>query len=246
MVRSWQERRLARVCLTGDAVCRDGSLDADLIGFIMGAGLNGGADAMQPDVAEKARKGAAQAFFGGLGFFRVRWWPSDGSSVSVSATLVPCRWYTEGGRHSSFRASIRDIEMRLLALLSVLCLASRCADCRAVDVDSGESENSVGRHRRKFTVEELLNGKFPHGISDDVDVDICKAGVLLAHNQKMYLVRIKILPPTISAIYDLGSKSTKVIGIQNRQGGRRCHGHVVEKDRVGIEKDGMAPAVKNY
>ncbi|OAD52302.1 Peptidyl-prolyl cis-trans isomerase CWC27 like protein [Eufriesea mexicana] len=51
---------------------------------------------------------------------------------------------------------------------------------------------------------------------------------------------------SISAIYDLGSKSTKVIGIQNRQGGRRCPGHVVEKDRVGIEKGGMAPAVKNY
>ncbi|XP_050485193.1 bone morphogenetic protein 1-like [Bombus huntii] len=69
--------------------------------------------------------------------------------------------------------------MRLLPLLSILCLASRCADCRAVDADPGENENTVGRHRHKFTVEELLNTKFPRGISDDVDVDICKAGGFL-------------------------------------------------------------------
>ena len=76
----------------------------------------------------------------------------------------------------SFGPDIDDIEMRLLPLLSILCLASRCADCRAVDADPGENENTVGRHRHKFTVEELLNTKFPRGISDDVDVDICKAG----------------------------------------------------------------------
>ncbi|XP_031835041.1 tolloid-like protein 1 tolkin [Nomia melanderi] len=67
--------------------------------------------------------------------------------------------------------------MRLLQVITVLCLASRHADCRAVDADS--AEESVGRHRRKFTVEELLTTSFPHGISDDLDVDICKAGGFL-------------------------------------------------------------------
>lgn len=76
----------------------------------------------------------------------------------------------------SFEPDIDDIEMRLLPLFSILCLASRCADCRSVDADPTENENSVGKHRRKFTVDELLNTKFPHGISDDVDVDVCKAG----------------------------------------------------------------------
>lgn len=28
-------------------------------------------------------------------WFRARWWPNDGSSVSVSATLVPCRFARE-------------------------------------------------------------------------------------------------------------------------------------------------------
>lgn len=66
-----------------------------------------------------------------------------------------------------------DIEMRLLPLISIMCLARRCADCRAVD---SNAENSFGRQGRKFSVDELLNTRFPHGISDDVDVDVCKAG----------------------------------------------------------------------
>lgn len=71
--------------------------------------------------------------------------------------------------------AIGDTEMRLLQVITVLCLASRHADCRAVDADSAEKE-SVGRHRRKFTVEELLTTSFSHGISGDLDLDICKAG----------------------------------------------------------------------
>lgn len=30
-----------------------------------------------------------------VGLFRARWWPNDGSSVSVSATLVPCTFARE-------------------------------------------------------------------------------------------------------------------------------------------------------
>lgn len=66
-----------------------------------------------------------------------------------------------------------DIEMRLLPLISIMCLARRCADCRAVD---SNAENSFGRQGRRFSVDELLNTRFPHGISGDVDVDVCKAG----------------------------------------------------------------------
>ena len=66
------------------------------------------------------------------------------------------------------------IEMRLLPLISIMCLARRCADCRAVD---SNGENSFGRAQgRRFSVDELLNTRFPHGISGDVDVDVCKAG----------------------------------------------------------------------
>ncbi|XP_015432107.1 PREDICTED: tolloid-like protein 2 [Dufourea novaeangliae] len=66
--------------------------------------------------------------------------------------------------------------MRLL-VISIICLATRSADCRAVDGDSREKE--VGRHKRRFTVDQLLNSKFPHGISDDLDADVCKAGGFL-------------------------------------------------------------------
>ncbi|XP_076233982.1 tolloid-like protein 1 tolkin [Calliopsis andreniformis] len=65
--------------------------------------------------------------------------------------------------------------MRLLSVISILCLAALCADCRAVE----DSREETARYKRKFTVEELLNAKFPHGISDDVDVDVCKAGGFL-------------------------------------------------------------------
>lgn len=69
------------------------------------------------------------------------------------------------------------IEMRLLPLISIMCLARRCADCRAVD---SNGENSFGRAQgRRFSVDELLNTRFPHGISGDVDVDVCKAGGFL-------------------------------------------------------------------
>lgn len=78
------------------------------------------------------------------------------------------------GTGSSFvLAAIDDIEMRLLSVISILCLAARCADCRALDADSKEE---TARYKRKFTVEELLNTKFPHAISGDLDADICKAG----------------------------------------------------------------------
>nr|XP_003701332.1 PREDICTED: bone morphogenetic protein 1 isoform X1 [Megachile rotundata] len=67
--------------------------------------------------------------------------------------------------------------MRLLLLLSIFWLACRYADCRAVHADS--TDNELRTSRRRFTVEELINTKFPHGISGDLDVDVCKAGGFL-------------------------------------------------------------------
>lgn len=71
-------------------------------------------------------------------------------------------------------------------MITILCLATRYADSRAVDADSRPTETDFGPrdrpgHKRaaKFTVEQLLGNKFPHAISDDLDLDICKAGGFL-------------------------------------------------------------------
>uniref|UniRef100_A0A0C9R6I9 BMPH protein n=1 Tax=Fopius arisanus TaxID=64838 RepID=A0A0C9R6I9_9HYME len=42
----------------------------------------------------------------------------------------------------------------------------------------GNNETIV-QGRRRFTIEELVNGQFPHSITGDLDLDVCKAGGFL-------------------------------------------------------------------
>ncbi|KAG7190872.1 hypothetical protein KM043_006933 [Ampulex compressa] len=60
--------------------------------------------------------------------------------------------------------------MKLLSILSIVGLTACLAECRAV-----EGEKESGRNRRRFTVDDLLAARFPHSISGDLDLDICKA-----------------------------------------------------------------------
>lgn len=68
-------------------------------------------------------------------------------------------------------------------ILSILCLMAAClVDSRAVDNDSYEFEETKHhRHHRhrKFTIDELTNTRFPHAITGDLDIDVCKAGGFL-------------------------------------------------------------------
>nr|KAF7434705.1 hypothetical protein H0235_002896 [Vespula pensylvanica] len=79
--------------------------------------------------------------------------------------------------------------MRLLMeiILSILCLMAAClVDSRAVDNDSYEFEETKHhRHHRhrKFTIDELTNTRFPHAITGDLDIDVCKADVCFVENK---------------------------------------------------------------
>lgn len=68
-------------------------------------------------------------------------------------------------------------------ILSILCLtAAGLVNGRAVDKDSYQFEETKHHrhHRRKrFTIEELTNTRFPHAITGDLDIDVCKAGGFL-------------------------------------------------------------------
>ena len=65
--------------------------------------------------------------------------------------------------------------------LSIISLLVVLVDSRVLEGNETTSmltENLVIKHRQKFTIEELLNSNFPHSISGDLDLDICKAGTL--------------------------------------------------------------------
>ncbi|XP_032664724.1 tolloid-like protein 2 isoform X1 [Odontomachus brunneus] len=63
--------------------------------------------------------------------------------------------------------------MKPLLILTIVCLLTEIVDCRAVEDATSKSQR--GKQRR-FSVEELLTFKFPHVITGDLDIDICKAG----------------------------------------------------------------------
>lgn len=71
-----------------------------------------------------------------------------------------------------------------ISLLSILCLLTTClVDGRVLDKDPNDLNKSTNHHRHhhrhhrrwKFTIEELVNTRFPHAITGDLDVDVCKA-----------------------------------------------------------------------
>jgi len=64
--------------------------------------------------------------------------------------------------------------MRTFLILAIVYLLVKIVDCRAVENDTDKNER--GKRRRKFSIEELLNTKFPQIITGDLDIDICKAG----------------------------------------------------------------------
>ncbi|XP_063979523.1 protein tolkin [Diachasmimorpha longicaudata] len=43
----------------------------------------------------------------------------------------------------------------------------------------GNNETIIEVGRKRFTIEELVNGQFPHSITGDLDLDVCKAGGFL-------------------------------------------------------------------
>ncbi|XP_071577832.1 tolloid-like protein 2 isoform X1 [Temnothorax nylanderi] len=67
--------------------------------------------------------------------------------------------------------------MKPLLVLAIVYLLAKIVDCRAVENNTDENERDKRRH--KFSVEDLLNVKFPHIITGDLDIDICKAGGFL-------------------------------------------------------------------
>nr|XP_012228893.1 PREDICTED: bone morphogenetic protein 1-like [Linepithema humile] len=61
--------------------------------------------------------------------------------------------------------------MKPLLIFAIVCLLAKIVDCRAV-----KNDTDVTRKRRhQFSIEELLTIKFPHAITGDLDIDICKA-----------------------------------------------------------------------
>ncbi|XP_024877465.1 tolloid-like protein 2 isoform X4 [Temnothorax curvispinosus] len=70
-----------------------------------------------------------------------------------------------------------NLEMKPLLVLAIVYLLAKIVDCRAVENNTDENERDKRRH--KFSVEDLLNVKFPHIITGDLDIDICKAGGFL-------------------------------------------------------------------
>jgi len=64
--------------------------------------------------------------------------------------------------------------MKLLIVFTIICLLIETINCRFVENDV--NENRCNKRRRRFSVEELLTVRFPHAITGDVDIDICKAG----------------------------------------------------------------------
>ncbi|XP_011344122.1 tolloid-like protein 2 isoform X3 [Ooceraea biroi] len=68
--------------------------------------------------------------------------------------------------------------MRPLMIYVIVCLLSVIViNCRVVENDT--NGNQCNKRRRRFSIEELLTVKFPHAITGDLDIDICKAGGFL-------------------------------------------------------------------
>ncbi|XP_043484069.1 tolloid-like protein 2 isoform X1 [Leptopilina heterotoma] len=68
--------------------------------------------------------------------------------------------------------------MKLFLVFSFFCLVLTLIHCRILQNDQNYSKNHH-HHRQKFTIEQLLNTKFPKLISNDIDIDICKSGGFL-------------------------------------------------------------------
>lgn len=63
-------------------------------------------------------------------------------------------------------------------------------NCRVLAIDNDNNNTNINNiqtilhnkqqyhheRRKSFTIEELINTKFSHAISDDLDLDVCKAG----------------------------------------------------------------------
>ncbi|XP_011152064.2 tolloid-like protein 2 isoform X1 [Harpegnathos saltator] len=64
--------------------------------------------------------------------------------------------------------------MKPFFILTIVCLLTEIVDSRAIE--DATSDNQRGKRQRRFSVEELLTAKFPHVITGDLDIDICKAG----------------------------------------------------------------------
>ncbi|XP_014469873.1 PREDICTED: bone morphogenetic protein 1-like [Dinoponera quadriceps] len=63
--------------------------------------------------------------------------------------------------------------MKSFWILTIICLLTETVDSRAVEDVTSESQRD--KRQRRFSVEELLIAKFPHIITGDLDIDICKA-----------------------------------------------------------------------
>ncbi|XP_033211645.1 tolloid-like protein 2 [Belonocnema kinseyi] len=68
--------------------------------------------------------------------------------------------------------------MKLLLVLSLLCLIQIICQCRILQLNNYNRFKSH-QHGQKFTIDQLLNTKFSNSITDDVDLDVCKTGVFL-------------------------------------------------------------------
>ncbi|XP_051165744.1 tolloid-like protein 2 isoform X2 [Leptopilina boulardi] len=67
--------------------------------------------------------------------------------------------------------------MKLFLVLSLFSLVLTLTYSRILQNDPDYLKNS--HHRQKFTIEQLLNTKFPKLISNDIDIDICKSNGFL-------------------------------------------------------------------
>lgn len=85
--------------------------------------------------------------------------------------LVLCRcclWFSTISRWDLTILSAAPMRMEFTIIIALLCWMI-CGSCA----------RSVERNhepRQKFTIEELFATKFPHSISNDLDLDVCKAG----------------------------------------------------------------------
>jgi hypothetical protein len=71
-----------------------------------------------------------------------------------------------------------------------LAMVAVIVPAEAASVSSGN--NVTERHPQRavrFTIDELLNSRFPSRISDDIDLDPCKGGKNLQFCEKIYRFR---------------------------------------------------------
>ncbi|XP_043283629.1 tolloid-like protein 1 [Venturia canescens] len=69
--------------------------------------------------------------------------------------------------------------MIFLPIVSILVVIVDSRVLQRNETSSNFSVNNANKHRRKFTVDELLTTNFPHSITNDLDLDVCKAGGFL-------------------------------------------------------------------